>query len=78
MRSNKLMVDRQTRTLWNQLTGRPVLGPLAAFEAGHWLVNEVKRRVPVWKKEVWADGEEWIEGPESLGLERAPASMRAR
>ncbi len=29
LRSNKLMVDRQTRTLWNQLTGRPVLGPLA-------------------------------------------------
>lgn len=27
-RSNKLMYDRQTRTLWNQLTGRPVLGPL--------------------------------------------------
>jgi molybdopterin synthase catalytic subunit len=48
----------------------------ATFEAGHWLVNEVKRRVPVWKKEVWADGEEWIEGPESLGMERAPATMR--
>ncbi len=29
MRSNKLMVDRGTRTLWNQLTGKPVLGPLA-------------------------------------------------
>ena len=28
-RSNKLMYDRQTNTLWNQLTGRPVLGPLA-------------------------------------------------
>ncbi len=27
-RSNKLMYDRQTRTLWNQLTGKPVLGPL--------------------------------------------------
>ncbi len=27
-RSNKLMYDRQTRTLWNQLTGEPVLGPL--------------------------------------------------
>jgi hypothetical protein len=27
-RSNKLMYDRQTRTLWNQLTGRPVLGDL--------------------------------------------------
>ena len=49
----------------------------ASFEAGHWLVNEVKRRVPIWKKEVWADGAEWIEGPESLGLERAPASMRS-
>jgi hypothetical protein len=29
MRSNKLMVDRQTRTLWNQLTGEPVFGALA-------------------------------------------------
>lgn len=28
--SNKLMYDRQTRTLWNQFTGRPVLGELAA------------------------------------------------
>ncbi len=27
-RSNKLMYDRQTRTLWNQLTGEPVLGDL--------------------------------------------------
>ena len=27
-RSNKLMYDRQTDTLWNQLTGRPVMGPL--------------------------------------------------
>lgn len=29
VRSNKLMYDRQTRTLWNHLTGEPVLGPLA-------------------------------------------------
>jgi Protein of unknown function (DUF3179) len=29
-RSNKLMYDRETRTLWNQLTGEPVLGRLAA------------------------------------------------
>ena len=27
-RSNKLMYDRQTETLWNQLTGEPVLGDL--------------------------------------------------
>ena len=47
-----------------------------SFEGGHWLVNEVKKRVPVWKKEVWDDGEEWVEGPESLGLQQAPSSMR--
>ncbi len=47
-----------------------------SFDGGHWLVNEVKKRVPVWKKEVWEDGEEWIEGPESLGLQQAPSSMR--
>ncbi len=28
-RSNKLMYDKQTRTLWNQFTGEPVLGVLA-------------------------------------------------
>ena len=28
-RSNKLMYDRPTRTLWNQFTGEPVLGSLA-------------------------------------------------
>ena len=49
---------------------------VAGFEAAHWLVDEVKKRVPVWKKEVWDDGESWIEGPESLGLQQAPASMR--
>ena len=48
-----------------------------SFEAGHWLVNEIKKRVPVWKKEVWSDGEEWIEGPESLGMQ-APEAMRPR
>lgn len=29
MRSNKLMFDRGTKTLWNQLTGEPVVGVLA-------------------------------------------------
>src|SRR6185369_7988742 len=33
-RSNKLMVDRQTRTLWSNLTGEAVLGPLAAGPGG--------------------------------------------
>ncbi len=47
-----------------------------SFDAGHWLVNEIKKKVPVWKKEVWEDGEEWIEGPESIGIQQAPAGMR--
>ncbi|MBI5946876.1 MAG: molybdenum cofactor biosynthesis protein MoaE [Chloroflexi bacterium] len=47
-----------------------------SFEGGHWLVNQIKKRVPVWKKEVWEDGEAWIEGPESMGLQQAPAGMR--
>ncbi|MDI3476075.1 MAG: molybdopterin synthase catalytic subunit [Thermococcaceae archaeon] len=33
-----------------------------AFEACSWIVDEVKRRVPVWKKEVTEEGEFWIEG----------------
>jgi hypothetical protein len=28
-RSNKLMIDRQTRSLWSQLTGEPVVGAMA-------------------------------------------------
>jgi len=28
-RSNKLMIDRQTRSLWSQITGEPVVGPMA-------------------------------------------------
>jgi len=31
-RSNKLMYDRSTGTLWNQLTGEPVLGTLARLD----------------------------------------------
>jgi len=34
----------------------------AAFNACEWLIKELKRTVPIWKKEVYADGEEWIEG----------------
>ena len=37
----------------------------AAFEACEWLIVELKRTVPIWKKEVYADGETWIEGEKS-------------
>jgi molybdopterin synthase catalytic subunit len=32
-----------------------------AFEAGKWLIDTLKRHVPIWKKENWADGtSEWV------------------
>jgi len=34
----------------------------AAFAACEWLIKELKRTVPIWKKEVYADGEGWVEG----------------
>jgi molybdopterin synthase catalytic subunit len=33
-----------------------------AFDACHALVDRFKEVVPIWKKEVWEGGEEWIEG----------------
>ena len=36
----------------------------AAFAACEWLIRELKRTVPIWKKEVFADGEVWVEGAE--------------
>ena len=32
----------------------------AAFEACEWAIRELKRTVPIWKKEVFEGGEEWI------------------
>ena len=34
----------------------------AAFEACEWAIKELKRTVPVWKKEFFEDGEVWVEG----------------
>lgn len=34
----------------------------AAFEACEWTIRELKRTVPIWKKEVFEDGEVWVEG----------------
>ena len=40
-----------------------------AFDACHFAVDRIKQIVPIWKKEVWENGEEWIEGhvPEAPG-----------
>jgi molybdopterin synthase catalytic subunit len=42
----------------------------AAFEAGQWLIDTLKQSVPIWKRELWADGSsEWVHP----GMDRAPA-----
>jgi molybdopterin synthase catalytic subunit len=33
----------------------------AAFAACEWLIKELKRTVPIWKKEFYADGSAWVE-----------------
>jgi molybdopterin converting factor subunit 1 len=33
----------------------------AAFLACEWAIKELKRTVPIWKKEIYADGEQWVE-----------------
>ncbi|HEV7858043.1 MAG TPA: molybdenum cofactor biosynthesis protein MoaE [Pyrinomonadaceae bacterium] len=42
----------------------------AAFEACEWTIKELKRTVPIWKKEFYDDGEVWVEG------EGAPAELK--
>ena len=39
----------------------------AALEACHYAIDRLKETVPIWKKEVWTDGEAWIEGDPSAG-----------
>jgi len=34
----------------------------AAFEAGRFLIDELKARAPIWKKEHWPGGGEWVQG----------------
>ena len=33
-----------------------------AFQACEWLIDELKKQAPIWKKEVTTDGETWKEG----------------
>lgn len=42
----------------------------AAFEACEWAIRELKRTVPIWKKEVFDDGEAWVEAEWDVTLER--------
>ncbi len=32
----------------------------AAFEGCRWMIDELKQRVPIWKKEITPEGETWV------------------
>ena len=52
----------------------------AAYEASLEAINRLKKLVPVWKKEHFADGEVWVEGDWEAGVPRpaaAPESARS-
>ena len=57
-RSNKVMYDRATRSLWNQFIGEPVIGPLA--DSGI--------RQPFFPSVVTTWGEWWDEHPDTTVL----------
>ena len=38
----------------------------AAFQACEWAIRELKKTVPIWKKEFYADGEVWVAGDSAL------------
>lgn len=50
-RSNKLMYDRQTKTLWNQLTGQPVLGELVGTDVTLDLLPVVLTSWEAWQEQ---------------------------
>src|ERR1700710_3137458 len=44
----------------------------AAFEACRWLIDTLKKQVPIWKKEQFVDGAVWADGepfPEAVALQ---------
>ena len=48
----------------------------AAYEASRWLIDTLKKTVPIWKKETFADGVVWADGepfPAGLAVEREAA-----
>jgi molybdopterin synthase catalytic subunit len=60
----KLLIHHRTGTL--QIGEVPVIIAVscahrdAAFEACRYVIDTLKHTVPIWKKEVFADGETWV------------------
>ena len=50
----------------------------AAFEACRWLIDALKKTVPIWKKEHFVDGAVWADGepfPPEIAVSAAPAKI---
>jgi molybdopterin synthase catalytic subunit len=51
----------------------------AAFDASRWLIDTLKRTVPIWKKEYFVDGAVWADGePFPAEIPRAQGSPSGR
>ena len=49
----------------------------AAFDACRWIIDTLKKTVPIWKKETFVDGAVWADGepfPAALAVEPEPAT----
>jgi molybdopterin synthase catalytic subunit len=46
----------------------------AAFEACHYVIDRLKRIVPIWKKEYFQDGSVWAEGEGKSSFQRSAFS----
>ncbi len=45
----------------------------AAFEAARWVIEALKQRVPIWKRERYADGSiAWVDPTSASGIASAP------
>ena len=40
-----------------------------AFKACNYIIDQLKERAPIWKKEVGKDGAYWVEGPQATAVE---------
>lgn len=48
-----------------------------AFEACRHAIDQLKLRVPIWKKEFWADGSAWVEGTPLGPVDAPPPAFRS-
>lgn len=62
----RLVVEHRTG---NVAVGEPSVAVVAssahrqdAFSAGRYVIDELKGRAPIWKKEHWPGGGEWVQG----------------